>query len=189
MYLLTRKKILCNLEKVCGSGTNTFNLQRTFNPIYLILNSQYLQGLATHIDVSRKFLWSVPENWTLEQAATVPVVYTTVYYALVIRGRIKAGDKVLIHSGSGGVGQAAISVAHHHGCEIFTTVGSKEKREFLKSKFPQLQNDHFFNSRDVSFEKEILTVTKGKGMRCNNKRCKHLPVLGYCWPSLIFVFN
>ncbi|XP_062589750.1 fatty acid synthase-like [Saccostrea cucullata] len=122
------------------------------------------KGLATHVDVSPKFLWSVPMDWTLEQAATVPVVYTTVYYALVIRGRIKAGDKVLIHSGSGGVGQAAISVALHHGCEVFTTVGSKEKREFLKLRFPQLQDDHFYNSRDVSFEKDILTVTKGKGV-------------------------
>ncbi|XP_048759235.2 fatty acid synthase-like [Ostrea edulis] len=122
------------------------------------------KGLATHVDVTPEFLWSVPENWTLEQAATVPVVYSTVYYALVIRGRINPGDKVLIHSGSGGVGQAAISVALHHGCEVFTTVGSEEKRKFLKSRFPQLQDDHFCNSRDVSFEKNILTVTKGKGV-------------------------
>ena len=117
------------------------------------------------MDVSPHFLWSVPESWTLEQAATVPVVYTTAYYALVLRGRIKPGDRVLIHSGSGGVGQAAISVALHQGCEVFTTVGSREKREFLKSRFPQLQDDHFFNSRDVSFEKEILTLTKGKGIK------------------------
>jgi hypothetical protein len=55
-------------------------------------------------------------------AATVPVVYTTAFYALVVRGRIKRGDRVLIHSGSGGVGQAAISIALHHGCEVFTTV-------------------------------------------------------------------
>lgn len=92
------------------------------------------------------------------------------YYALVIRGRINPGDKVLIHSGSGGVGQAAISVALHHGCEVFTTVGSEEKRKFLKSRFPQLQDDHFCNSRDVSFEKNILTVTKGKGIQMCVKR-------------------
>lgn len=39
------------------------------------------------------------------------------------------------------------------------------------------------------FEKEILIVIKGKGMRCNNKFCKYLFVLGYCWFLLIFVFN
>ena len=70
------------------------------------------------MDVDRRFLWEVPAGWTLEEAASVPVVYTTVYYALVVRGRIRRGDKVLIHSGSGGVGQAAIAIALHHGCEV-----------------------------------------------------------------------
>ncbi len=51
------------------------------------------------MDVDKRFLWEVPDDWTLEEAASVPVVYTTVYYALVVRGRIKSGDKVLIHSG------------------------------------------------------------------------------------------
>lgn len=115
------------------------------------------------MDVDRRFLWSIPEDWTLEEAASIPVVYTTVYYALVVRGRIQKGDRVLIHSGSGGVGQAAISVALSHGCEVFTTVGSKEKKAYLRSRFPQLKEDHFSNSRDLSFQYDILKVTKGKG--------------------------
>ena len=79
-----------------------------------------VQGLASSVDADRRFTWAVPDHWTLEQAASVPVVYSTVYYALVLRGRIKKGDRVLIHSGSGGVGQAAISVALHRGCEVGT---------------------------------------------------------------------
>ena len=122
------------------------------------------KGLATVVDVDRRFLWPVPEAWSLEQAATVPVVYATVYYALVVRGRIRRGEKVLVHSGSGGVGQAAISVALHHGCEVFTTVGSQEKREFLKRTFPQLTDKHIANSRDTSFEWQIRRATKGHGV-------------------------
>ena len=80
------------------------------------------KGLATTVDADRRFTWEVPESWSLEEAASVPVVYTTVYYALVVRGRIKRGDKVLIHSGSGGVGQAAISVALHHGCQVIIQI-------------------------------------------------------------------
>ena len=57
------------------------------------------KGLATTVDADKRFLWNVPDTWTLEEAASVPVVYTTVYYALVVRGRIRRGDKVLIHSG------------------------------------------------------------------------------------------
>lgn len=60
---------------------------------------------------------------TLEEAASVPVVYATAYYSLVVRGRIQRGETVLIHSGSGGVGQAAISIALSLGCRVFTTVG------------------------------------------------------------------
>lgn len=53
----------------------------------------------------------------------MPVVYTTAYYSLVVRGRMQRGETVLIHSGSGGVGQAAISIALSLGCRVFTTVG------------------------------------------------------------------
>ena len=122
------------------------------------------KGLATTVDTESDFLWTIPDSWTLEQAASVPVVYTTVYYALVVRGQIRAGDRVLIHSGSGGVGQAAIAVALHHGCEVFTTVGSQAKRDYLKQRFHQLSDKSFANSRDRTFEWDILRATKGKGV-------------------------
>lgn len=63
---------------------------------------------------------------TLQQAASVPVVYATAYYSLVVRGRLRNGETVLIHSGSGGVGQAAIAIALSMQCKVFTTVGSYE---------------------------------------------------------------
>lgn len=56
----------------------------------------------------------------------MPVVYTTAYYALVVRGRMQHGETVLIHSGSGGVGQAAITIALSMGCRVFTTVGKAQ---------------------------------------------------------------
>lgn len=122
------------------------------------------KGLASTVDVDKRFLWDVPSAWSLQEAASVPVVYTTAYYALVVRGRIRRGDRVLIHSGSGGVGQAAIAIALHHGCQVFTTVGSMEKREYLKNRFPQLSDASFSNSRDTSFEWDILRATNGKGV-------------------------
>ena len=122
------------------------------------------KGLATTVDADSRFLWDVPESWSLQDAASVPVVYATVYYALVVRGQIKKGDKVLIHSGSGGVGQAAIAVALHHGCEVFTTVGSSTKRQYLMERFPSLQERNFSNSRDTTFEWDILRATRGKGV-------------------------
>ncbi|NWW67096.1 FAS synthase, partial [Ifrita kowaldi] len=122
------------------------------------------KGLATVVDCDKKFLWEVPENWTLEEAASVPVVYATAYYALVIRGGMKKGESILIHSGSGGVGQAAIAIALSMGCRVFATVGSTEKREYLQARFPQLDANSFSSSRDTTFEQHILRVTNGKGV-------------------------
>uniref|UniRef100_A0A3Q4I571 Fatty acid synthase n=1 Tax=Neolamprologus brichardi TaxID=32507 RepID=A0A3Q4I571_NEOBR len=122
------------------------------------------KGLATVVDADRRFLWEVPHSWTLEQAASVPVVYATAYYSLVVRGRLRPGETVLIHSGSGGVGQAAITIALSKKCRVFTTVGSMEKRAYLQKRFPQLSAEAFANSRDASFERHILLHTQGKGV-------------------------
>lgn len=122
------------------------------------------KGLATMVESDQRFLWDVPEKWTLEDAASVPVVYATAYYALVVRGRMKKGESVLIHSGSGGVGQAAITIALSMGCLVYTTVGSAEKREYLQAKFPELDEKCFANSRNTSFEQHVLSMTGGKGV-------------------------
>lgn len=122
------------------------------------------QGLATSVLLSQDFLWDVPSSWTLEEAASVPVVYTTAYYSLVVRGRLQRRETVLIHSGSGGVGQAAIAIALSLGCRVFTTVGSAEKKAYLQARFPQLSETSFANSRDTSFEQHVLRHTAGKGV-------------------------
>ena len=122
-----------------------------------------LQGLATTVLYNKNFQWPVPDHWSLEEAATVPVVYTTVYYALVVRANIHSNNSVLIHSGTGGVGQAAIRVALSYGCKVFTTVGTDEKRSYLKEKFPQLDDSCIFSSRDTKFEVGIRKATAGKG--------------------------
>ncbi|XP_040922555.1 fatty acid synthase-like [Toxotes jaculatrix] len=122
------------------------------------------KGLATNVDADKRFLWDVPSSWTLEQAASVPVVYATAYYSLVVRGRLRQGETVLIHSGSGGVGQAAIAIALSKKCKVFTTVGSAGKRAYLQERFPELSAESFANSRDTSFEQHILLHTHGKGV-------------------------
>lgn len=53
---------------------------------------------------------------------------------------MKRGDSILIHAGTGGVGQAAIILALHYELEVFVTVGTAEKREFIKTNFPQVKN-------------------------------------------------
>ncbi|XP_012229663.2 fatty acid synthase [Linepithema humile] len=122
------------------------------------------RGLATTVVADCGFLWEIPDKWTLEQAATIPVAYATSYYALFVRGELKPGESILIHAGTGGVGQAAIAIALHAGCTVFTTVGTQDKREYIKKTFPQLTDRHIGNSRDTSFEQLILNETQGRGV-------------------------
>lgn len=65
----------------------------------------------------------------------------TVYYGLIIEAKIQAGQSILIHAGTGGVGQAAINIALHYGLKVYTTVGTQEKREFIKSQWPQIKGN------------------------------------------------
>ncbi|XP_075558776.1 fatty acid synthase-like isoform X2 [Dermacentor variabilis] len=122
------------------------------------------KSIATALAANPTMMWEIPESWTMEEAATVPVAYSTAYYALVVRGDMQPGESLLIHSGSGGVGQAAIRIALSMGCTVFTTVGSHEKREFLKRRFPALQDRNIANSRDLSFAEHIMRETKGRGV-------------------------
>ncbi|XP_014204160.1 fatty acid synthase-like [Copidosoma floridanum] len=122
------------------------------------------RGLANLCVGDPDLMWQIPDNWTLEDAATVPCVYATCYYALYQNGQMKKGDKVLIHAGTGGVGQAAIHLALYEGCEVFTTVGTPEKRKFIREHFPQIPDNHIGNSRDTSFEQMIAEQTDGQGV-------------------------
>jgi fatty acid synthase len=109
-------------------------------------------------------VWKVPDHWSLEEAATVPLVYLTVYLSLIIRARLKPGEKILIHCGSGGVGMAAINLALSLKCEVFTTAGNDEKRNFIRETFPEVKEDHISSSRDTSFERLIRQQTNGHGV-------------------------
>ncbi|XP_061721884.1 fatty acid synthase-like [Cydia pomonella] len=122
------------------------------------------RGLATSVMPDVNFMWDVPKHWSLKEAATVPVAYATAYYALVVRGHMRRGEAVLVHAGAGGVGLAAIEVALHAGCTVFTTVGSPDKRAFLRERFPHLPDTNIGNSRDCSFEQLVLRRTHGRGV-------------------------
>lgn len=112
-----------------------------------------------------KFCQIIPEGLTFEEAATLPLVHCTAYHALVNVARIAPKQTILIHAAAGGVGQAAIQLAKHFDVEIFATVGSAEKREIIKE-VHGVPDDHIFNSRDLSFAKGILRMTKGRGVDC-----------------------
>ena len=123
------------------------------------------KALATTVIIDENaFMLPVPPTWTLEDAATVPVVYSTAFYGLCVRAKIRAGETVLIHSGAGGVGLAALNICLGKGCTVYTTVGTDDKVEFLLREFPQLTRAQIFNSHDTRFEEDVFCVTNGRGV-------------------------
>ncbi|KAI1483952.1 polyketide synthase dehydratase-domain-containing protein [Daldinia eschscholtzii] len=104
----------------------------------------------------------IPDDLTFEDAASMPVCYTTVIESLLNIGRLEKGQSVLIHSAAGGVGHAAIQICQMVGAEIFATVGSKEKIEHLVKKFG-IPANRIFHSRDDSFVNDLLRETNGRG--------------------------
>ncbi|OAA60318.1 Beta-ketoacyl synthase [Niveomyces insectorum RCEF 264] len=105
----------------------------------------------------------VPDNMSLEAAATIPVVFCTAYYSLFDVARIQRGESVLIHAAAGGVGQAAIMLCQMLGAEIYVTVGSQAKKSFLIETYG-IAEDRIFFSRDTTFAKGIQQATQGRGV-------------------------
>ncbi|KAK6827388.1 polyketide synthase [Apiospora arundinis] len=100
-------------------------------------------------------------HWT--HGASMPVVFLTAIQALLNIGRLERGQTVLIHSGCGGVGLAAIQIAQMVGAVIYTTVGSDTKASYLIETLG-LPKSHIFNSRSAHFRDEILRETSGRGV-------------------------
>ncbi|KAJ8919480.1 hypothetical protein NQ315_002101, partial [Exocentrus adspersus] len=149
------------LQQECVQGIEFSGRDREGNRVMGMIATGALSSLL----LSDKYLrFPIPDKWNFEDAATVPVVYGTVIYALLLRGQMSRGESILIHSGTGGVGLAAIGLCLHYGCKVFTTVGTKEKRDFLKNAFPQLKDDNIGNSHDESFVQLILQGTNGRGV-------------------------
>jgi acyl transferase domain-containing protein/NADPH:quinone reductase-like Zn-dependent oxidoreductase/short-subunit dehydrogenase len=116
--------------------------------------------LARYVVTHAELAIPCPPHFDVRQAAVLPAVYLTAHYALEYLGRIKRGERVLIHSATGGVGLAAIQIARAAGAEIFATAGSPEKRDYLR----QLGIEHVFDSRSLRFAGEIMEATRGQGV-------------------------
>jgi polyketide synthase 12 len=103
----------------------------------------------------------VPAGWSFQQAAAVPVAFLTAWYGLVELGGLRAGQSVLIHAATGGVGMAAVQIARHLGAEIYATA-SPAKHTVLEDM--GIDHAHRASSRDLDFERVVREATGGRGV-------------------------
>jgi NADPH2:quinone reductase len=102
----------------------------------------------------------LPDNISFEQGAAVWVPYATAYHALHHFAKARAGEIVLVHGASGGVGTAAVQIAHAMGMTVFGTSGTDKGAELVKREGAR----QVFNHRSSGYQEEIMKATVGKGV-------------------------
>ena len=115
-------------------------------------------AMGTQVVVREELVWPVPAGLGALEAATVPVVYVTVALAFELAG-LKAGERVLVHAASGGVGHAAIALARRLGAQVYATT-SEAKRSYVRS----LGVERVFDSRTTGFAQGVMEATGGAGV-------------------------
>lgn len=117
-------------------------------------------AFSSHAIVRPEMVSHKPDFASFVEAAGLPTVFLTAHYALIHLAQMQPKERVLIHAGAGGVGQAAIQVAKALGLEIFATAGTPERRELLK----KLGATHTMDSRSLRFADDVMAATSGEGV-------------------------
>ncbi len=117
-------------------------------------------GYAELVAVSRAGAFPIPGNISFDEAATIPMVFLTSWYALVRVARIEAGETVIVQSGGSGVGIAGIQIAKHLGAKVFTTAGTDEK----VAKARDLGADLAINYEKDDFLPAVMDATDQRGV-------------------------
>jgi NADPH2:quinone reductase len=107
--------------------------------------------------------WQVrplPDRVTFQQGAAIGVPYATAWRALFIRAGAKAGETVLVHGASGGVGVAAVQLARAHGMTVLGTAGSDEGLRLVREQGAH----HVLNHRDADYLQQVASFTGGRGV-------------------------
>lgn len=117
-------------------------------------------GYAEFVTAPEGQVLPVPEGLSLLEAAALPENHFTVWTNVFNRGRLQAGQSLLVHGGSSGIGLAAIQLAHARGATVYTTVGSGDKAAACL----QAGADAAINYRQEDFVERIKALTGGLGV-------------------------
>jgi NADPH2:quinone reductase len=117
-------------------------------------------GLREEVVIGRDRCMAMPQSMSYDEGAALSMTYGTSYHALVQRGRLKAGETLLVLGASGGVGTAAIEIGKLLGAKVIAAGGSDEKLAAVREQFGV---DHVVNYRTGSLKDEVKSITGGAG--------------------------
>ncbi|UQC84889.1 beta-ketoacyl synthase domain-containing protein [Colletotrichum lupini] len=118
---------------------------------------------ATRTRTTAANVMAMPSNMSFEDASTLPLAYCTAYYSLVEQARLREGQRILVHSAGGGIGQASVCLAKMIGAEIFVTVSTAAKKKLLMQHY-NVPEDHIFYSRNTTWRAAVRRATNDEGV-------------------------
>ncbi|CAH0054501.1 unnamed protein product [Clonostachys solani] len=120
-------------------------------------------GFTKYVCVPAFGCVQLPDSIDFIEASSILIPYITAIYSLINIGRLAEGQSILIHSACGGVGLAALMIAQMLGADIYTSVGSEEKVQYLHKEFG-IPLNRILHSRDDSFVADVMRETNGRGV-------------------------
>ena len=144
-------------KEMCGHILETGAEVSTVSPGDYIVGMGF-GAFASQIVTHEELVTPAPAGFSASELVTVPSAFVSAALSFEFSG-LKAGDRVLVHAGAGGVGLAAIQLVQAAGAEVFATA-SAPKQDYLRS----LGVRHIFDSRTIAFGPEIMEATGGKGV-------------------------
>ena len=124
-----------------------------------VLSITHGGGMAEYSIGRANMTFPIPNGMDFAEAAALPIVYHTSYFALRERAALRAGEWLLVHAGASGVGVSAIQLGRAFGARVIATAGSREKLDFAKS----LGAGHAFNYSDAGWVDQVKQLTDGRG--------------------------
>ena len=140
-----------------GSRAKEF---RAGDYVFYIVNKA---GMVTFVRIPSLRVHRLPESLNIVDAASMSVAYSTAITSILESGRLRRGEKVLIHSASGVGGQTCIIIPQQVGARIFATAVSTDKREFVPQTFG-IPTTQIFSSWTPQLEDEILQAMVKRGV-------------------------
>jgi NADPH:quinone reductase-like Zn-dependent oxidoreductase len=127
---------------------------------YRIIGEHTNGGFAEYVAVPATNLISIPDNFSFEQAAAVPLVFLTAWRALITQARLRAGESVLILGASGGAASAGIQIAKLAGAYVYAVTSSEEKGTRAR----ELGADEIIDRTKEDFSKQVFKLTNRRGV-------------------------
>jgi NADPH2:quinone reductase len=130
-----------------------------FRPGDRVLGSCGLGGFAEKALVPAAAAHAMPAGMSAAEGASLPIVYPTAYAGLVHRGRLQAGETLLVHAAAGGVGLAAVQIGKALGARVIATAGGPDKLEVARRAGADVLIDY---GRE-DFPAKVKEATGGRG--------------------------